>query len=174
MTCKHTTTPRPLLNAPTPTATLPHYITQAHLILNLLLQSTQNPPLFAIVAFNASLANKNFGKLDPPQESPAIQTFLVQQEPTAHTLPSAQSALVLQSGRPEQGVSPLTQKPVLSDVEAQTQEPPAPHALKFSQVPRLVQPVVAQTPLVQVPVEHWNKSDLGFSNEGVWSVEVDK
>lgn len=121
--------------------------------------------MFAIVAFSASLANKNFGKLDPPQESPAIQTFLVQQEPTAHTLPSAQSALVLQSGSPEQGVSPLTQNPVLSDVDAQTQEPPAPHSLKFSQVPRLVQPVVAQTPLVQIPVEHCCKSDSCSGNE---------
>jgi hypothetical protein len=90
---------------------------------------------------------------NPPHESAVIHTFWLQHVLTAHTAPSGQSELELQVARPEHGVLPSTQNPVLSTTEAQTQEPPGPHAVKVLQVwPE--QELEEQTPFLQVPVEH--------------------
>lgn len=72
---------------------------------------------------------------------------------TAHTAPSGQSELVPQVWSPEHGVLPSTQNPVLSTMEAQTQEPPGPHVVKVLQV-WPVQELEEQAPLLQVPVAH--------------------
>ncbi|KAF2842076.1 hypothetical protein M501DRAFT_998312 [Patellaria atrata CBS 101060] len=82
-----------------------------------------------------------------------MQTFLAQQELTAQTWPSAQSALVAQSDSTPQDVLPSIQKPVLSAVEAQMQGAPEAQKLKLPQL-EASQAAEAQTPLVQVPLEH--------------------
>lgn len=85
--------------------------------------------------------------------SAAIQTFLPQQVLTAHTPPLAQSADLVQAGRPLQGVDPSTQKPVASVVLPQTQDPPGPQGPKVEQVfPE--QPTAEQAPLTHLPDGH--------------------
>lgn len=61
--------------------------------------------------------------------------------------------LSTQVARPVQAVLPSTQKPVLSVMEAQTQEPPGPQGPKVSQVWPL-QELKEQAPLVQPPDGH--------------------
>jgi len=90
---------------------------------------------------------------NPPQLSATIHTFWVQHVFTAQTAPSGQSELVPQLWSPEHGVLPSTQNPVLSTMEAQTQEPPGPHVVKVLQV-WPVQELEEQAPLLQVPVAH--------------------
>jgi hypothetical protein len=89
----------------------------------------------------------------PPQTVAPMQTLRLQQLPTMHTSPVAQSELDPQSGRPEQGVEPSTQKPVVSVVLPHTQEPPAPQAVKVSQV-SAAQVGLEQAPLAHTPEAH--------------------
>lgn len=86
-----------------------------------------------------------------------MQTLRLQQVPTAHTLPTGQSALVAQSARPEQGVWPSAQNPAPPVTEAHTHEPPGPQAEKVSHVCP-VQELSGQAPLVQVPESHCDKN----------------
>jgi hypothetical protein len=89
----------------------------------------------------------------PPQNVAPTQTFLSQQLATAQISPEPHSVESLQSARLEQGVSPSTQKPVDSVVEAHTQVLPGPQGTKVEQV-RPVQEEDVQAPFLQEPVEH--------------------
>lgn len=60
----------------------------------------------------------------------------------------------MQVERPEHGVLPSTQNPVLSTMEAQTQLPPGPHVVKVLQV-WPVQELEEQAPFLHVPVAHF-------------------
>jgi hypothetical protein len=90
---------------------------------------------------------------NPPQVSEEMQTLRWQQVATAHTEPNGQSVLALQSAKSSHGVSPSTQKPVWSTMEAHTQEPPAPHGPNVSQVCP-VQELNAHAPFEHAPDGH--------------------
>jgi len=92
-----------------------------------------------------------------PQKVAPTQTLPPQQVPTAQTSPEEQSLLALQLGSPAQGVDPSTQKPVLSEVVAQTQEPPGPQGPKLEQV-WPVQVGEEQAPLEHFPEGHYKES----------------
>ena len=111
-------------------------------------QGTQTA-LLAIVPLTQSLSIILTGPAFSVHASDVIQTFTPQQVPTAQTPPTGQSALVTQLGRPSQGVSPLTQKPVPSVMLAQTQLPPGPQEPKLLQV-WPVQDLDEQSPFVHV------------------------
>lgn len=89
----------------------------------------------------------------PPHVSATMHTLREQHVPTAQTLPRAQSALVVQSARPEQGVWPSAQKPAPPVTEAHTHEPPGPQAVKVSHV-WPVQEFNEQAPLLHTPESH--------------------
>jgi hypothetical protein len=100
------------------------------------------------------------------QVSAVIQTFRVQHVPTAHTLPVPQSAVVVQSARPAQGVCPSAQKPVPPEMEAHTHEPPGPQAVKVSHVCP-VHEDAAHAPFTHWSEGHWRSHDqLGNRREG--------
>lgn len=92
----------------------------------------------------------------PPHVSATMHTLREQHVPTAQTLPRAQSALVVQSARPEQGVWPSAQKPAPPVTEAHTHEPPGPQAVKVSHV-WPVQEFNEQAPLLHTPESHCRK-----------------
>lgn len=95
-----------------------------------------------------------FCALYPPHWSVVMQTLVRQHVPTAHTLPSGQSALVPQPARPRHGVDPATQKPVPSVMLAHTQLPPGPQGPKVEHVCP-VHELKEHAPLVQDPVGHF-------------------
>jgi hypothetical protein len=97
--------------------------------------------------------NSRAGLVEPPHVSATMHTLREQHVPTAHTLPTGQSALVVQSARPAQGVWPSAQKPAPPVTEAHTHEPPGPQAVKVSHV-WPVQEFNVQAPLVHTPESH--------------------
>ena len=106
-----------------------------------------------------------------PQKVAPTQTLAPQQVPTAQISPVAQSLFRLQLVSPAQEVDPSTQKPVLSAVVAQTQEPPGPQGPKLAQV-WPVQVLEEQAPLVHLPEGHWKGSLVGLNVEVRWEVHI--
>jgi hypothetical protein len=79
--------------------------------------------------------NRRLGAAEFAQASATkMQTFRVQHVPTAHAYPTWQSVVTVQSARPAHGVWPSAHIPAPPVIEAHTQDPPGPHALKVSQV----------------------------------------